>query len=177
MGKVVDFPAFVNLENIKRGTKVTGGVRIRSIEVLERALWKISVGEKLKYKVNVIANRDLTTAKFRSRLFCADGTSVSVLRSPKLISFKKGEEVELTIEADVSQLVPGKYMLATSIYGVNEYGGWEFYDHIDGAVGFEVETVVGFNDNMTWDAHWWGNVTLPDLIATKTTKRIENGDL
>ena len=68
------------------------------------------------------------------------------------------------MEADISQLVPGTYCLTPSLYGVNEYGAWDFYDHVDQAVTFEIDTVVGFNENMPWDQRWWGNVKLPQLI-------------
>ena len=87
-----------------------------------------------------------------------------MLRAPYLISCKAGEELEIPLEADVSQLVPGEYCLTPALYVVNEYGNWDFYDHIDRAVNFEVYTVLGYNDNMNWQARWWGNVKFPDMI-------------
>ena len=85
-------------------------------------------------------------------------------------NFKRGKYLIKTKEAapwgeaDVSELVPGKYTLTPVLYGVNEYGGWSFYDHIDCAVVFEVVNQEGFNENMPWEQRWWGNVKLPELI-------------
>jgi hypothetical protein len=65
------------------------------------------------------------------------------------------------------------YCLTPVLYGVNEFGGWQFYDHLDSAITFEVETVLGFNENMNWDQRWWGNVKLPELKVI-SPKEIED---
>jgi hypothetical protein len=71
-------------------------------------------------------------------------------------------------------LVPGQYYLTPALYDVNEYGGWRFYDHIDKAVFLEVETALGFNDNMKWKARWWGNVKFPDLQVLDSREKDDN---
>ena len=58
------------------------------------------------------------------------------------------EEHVIPLEADISQLVPGRYCLTPVLYGVNEYGAWQFFDHLEQAVTFKVETSPGFNENM-----------------------------
>ena len=124
---------------------------------------------KLRFSIDVEATEDLTNIGYRSRLTAVDGTSISVLLAPKLFSCKAGEKLTIPLEADVSQLVPGRYCLTPVLYGVNQYGGWQFYDHIEKAVTFEVETKSGFNENMEWEQRWWGSVKFPEIIDLRTT--------
>ncbi len=154
----------INLDLMPREEKCVDGIRLTEIRVLERNDWVIKVGQKLRFNIKAKATADLTDVGYRSRLATSDGQSVSVLLAPHLFSCKKGETISIPLEADVSELVPGKYTLTPVLYGVNEYGGWNFYDHIECAVVFEVETIDGFNENMNWVQRWWGNVKLPNLV-------------
>lgn len=164
LGKNINCPAVIDLTEQKRTQKLKKGVQFESIRILNHESWRINVGEKLKFEIKVRATKDVQNVGYRSRLTCADGTSISVLIAPNLLSCSTGEELVIPLEADVSQLVPGKYCLTPSLYKVNQYGGWEFYDHIEQAVFFEVETILGFNENMPWEQRWWGNVKLPELV-------------
>lgn len=171
LGRNAECPAVINLREAKRTHNIVEAIKFDSIRILERELWKIPVGEKLRFRIQVSALKDMNDVGFRSRLYCADGTSVTVLLAPHLINCKAGEILNIALEADVSQLVPGRYCLTPSLYGVNNYGAWEFYDHVDGVVFFEVETVLGFNENMPWDQRWWGNVKFPELVKLNAIQR------
>jgi lipopolysaccharide transport system ATP-binding protein len=163
MGANGETPAIVDLTKSKRVVQTVPGVKITKIEVIDHDAWRISVGDKLRYRIFLKAEKDLQNVGFRTRLFAADGTSVSVLVAPELFSCKAGDNLEIPLEADVSQLVPGRYCLTPSLYYSNKYGGWVFYDHIDRAVTFEVETVLGFNEDMVWEQKFWGHVKLPEI--------------
>jgi len=164
LGKNTKFPPVVDLRNIQRTQQHAEGIQLTSMEVLDRADWTVNAGEKLRFIIRAKATEELRHVGFRARLHCVDGTSVSVLLARDLICCVADEEIEIPLEADISQLVPGTYYLTPSLYGVNEYGAWHFYDHIEQAVAFEVKTVVGFNENMPWDQKWWGNIKLPELM-------------
>ena len=154
----------INLSSMNRTIdNLIEGIKLLEISVCERCSWSIKVGEKLRFMVKAQATKDLNNVGYRSRLVTSDGNSVSVLLAPKLINCHKDEIISIKMEADVSELVPGRYTLTPVLYGVNEYGGWNFYDHIDCAVVFEVENIEGFNENMNWEQRWWGNVKLPEL--------------
>lgn len=163
MGKALEVPACVDLTMQKRTQALIDGMHLLSMTILEHDIWKIPVGQKLRFQLKIKATKDMENVGFRSRLTSADGMSISVLIAPNLITCKAGEELKIPLEADVSQLVPGRYCLTPSLYGVNEYGAWEFYDHVEMAVTFEIETDLGFNENMPWDQRWWGNVRLPPI--------------
>ena len=170
MGQGVETPANVDLSNTKRTqASLAVGVKLKGIKVLENEMWKIKVGDKLRFSIDIEATADLENIGYRSRLTAVDGSSVSVLLAPNLFSCKAGEKLTIPLEADVSQLVPGRYCLTPVLYGVNQYGGWQFFDHIEKAVTFEVETKPGFNENMEWEQKWWGSVKLPEIIDLRTS--------
>ena len=155
----------IDLTTYKRDVKnIIDGVKITEISILDNDKWRVNVGEKLRFSIKIKADKDLENVGYRSRLVTTEGQSVSVLLAPKLFSCKRGDVFTIPLEADISELVPGKYTLTPVLYGVNEYGGWSFYDHIDCAVVFEVVNKEGFNENMPWEQRWWGNVKLPELV-------------
>lgn len=165
MGQGIETPAEVDLTKIKKNqSSLADGVKLKTIKILDADMWKIKVGDKLRFEIDVEATEDLTNIGYRSRLSAVDGSSISVLLAPNLFSCKAGEKLRIPLEADVSQLVPGRYCLTPVLYGVNPYGGWQFYDHIEKAVTFEVETKPGFNENMEWEQKWWGSIKLPEII-------------
>lgn len=169
MGQGVQTPSDVDLTDaVRTQASLVPGVKLTGIHILENDIWATRVGEKLRFSIDVKATEDLTDIGYRSRLTCVDGTSVSVLLAPHLFSCKAGDELTIPLEADISQLVPGRYCLTPVLYGVNSYGGWQFYDHIEKAVTFEVETKPGFNENMEWEQRWWGNVKLPEIVDLRT---------
>ncbi len=170
MGQGVDTPPHVDLTSLKRTqASLVPGVKLTGIKVLENDIWKIRVGEKLKFAIDIEATEKISNVGYRSRLSCVDGTSVSVLLAPDLFSCEAGDKITIPLEADVSQLVPGRYCLTPVLYGVNQYGGWQFYDHIEKAVTFEVETKPGFNENMEWEQRWWGSIKLPGIVDLRTS--------
>lgn len=154
----------IDLQNTKRTKNCLDGLKISQIEITSHNAWKIAVGDKIQFNIHVKATKDLDKVSYRMRLSCVDDTSVSVLLARNLISCKSGDKVVIPMEADVSQIIPGKYFLTPALYVTNEYGTFEFYDHMNQAISFEVENVLGFNENMEWDARYWGNVKLPELI-------------
>jgi lipopolysaccharide transport system ATP-binding protein len=165
---------FVDLGQLTRAQAVVPGLKLTGIEICGKDEWKISVGEKLQFKLYLSADKDLSEIGFRCRVFTPEEISVTVLRAPRMIQCQAGEKLEYLLEADISQLVPGQYYLTPALYDVNEYGGWRFYDHIDKAVFLEVETALGFNDNMKWKARWWGNVKFPDLQVLDSREKDDN---
>ena len=168
MGQRVHSPASVNLKNIKRQVKTTGDVVLEEIKISGHDDWQLPVGSKLRFQFTAKANKDLREVGYRSRLVTAEGQSITVLMAPKLFDCKEGETITIPLEADISELVPGKYCLTPVLYGVNEYGMWVFHDHVDMAVTFEILDSLGFNENMNWDSRYWGYVKFPDMVDLRS---------
>ncbi len=160
--------AKIDLTKLNRTQNVSKEVEFISAETLNGKKWNIPVGEKLRFAITVKANETLKNVGYRSRVVTGEGISVTVLLAPNLFSCEKGESLTIPLEADVSQLVPGIYYLTPVLYGVNEYGNWQFYDHINNGITLEVENQVGFNENMNWDRRYWGNVKLPEIVDLRS---------
>ena len=156
--------AYINLAQADRSGAIVPGIKLTGIEIIGKKDWRINTGEKLRFKITVIAEKEIVGAGYRHRLFTSDGQSVTLMIAPNLISCRAGEEITIPLEADTSQLVPGSYCLTPVIYENNEYGGYQFFDHIDSAVTFDVDATLGFNDNMPWNHYWWGNVKFPNIV-------------
>ncbi len=163
MKKAIDCPKRVDFTKTERKHNCVEGLKIIGAEIMDSDMWHIIVGEKLRYKIKVKATKDLENIGYKTRIMTADETSVSIFLAPNLINCKAGDEMEIPLEIDTSQLVPGKYLLSPTLYSVNEYGDWMFYDYLHAKIGFEVETKVGFCENMKWNQRWWGNVKLPEM--------------
>ena len=144
---------------------VVDGVKLTSIRIVDHDKWEIHYGEKLRFEITAVATADVADVSYRSRLFTEDGMSVTSLYAPHLFSCKAGETVKVQLEADLRQLVPGRYCLTPVLYAANEYGGWQYFDHIEAGVTFEVKTVENFNNNVPWSHRWSGAIKLQDMVC------------
>lgn len=164
LGNKMKSETFVDLSEAERSGEIIDGIKLTGMKILNRDDWRIWVGEKIQFEITVKATKDVCGIGYRHRVFTADGQSITLMIAPNLISCEKGAEISIPLEADISQLVPGRYCFTPVLYESNEYGGYRFYDHIDRAISFEVDTKLGFNDNMPWNHHWWGNVKFPNIV-------------
>ena len=165
MGNTVTTSTYVDLTDKPRHLETVPGIKLQSIEVLDRDCWCLQTGEKLRFRIGVKTDKDISGVGYRQGIFSSDGKPITLMCAPNCVNCKSGEELQITLEADISQLVPGQYSLTTVLYESNQYGGFHFRDLIDGAVTFQVNASMGFNDNMYWNQHAWGYVKLPSLTV------------
>ena len=163
MGNSGKSPNYVDLTPMKRHPNMVPGLKFQAIESLNQDGWSISAGENLRFQIHIKAEEDLVGVGYRHGLYTASGEIVTLMIAPNIINCKCGEELTIPLEADVSRLVPGQYYLTVVLYKSNEYGGYYFHDQVEHAVTFDVNTVLGFNDNMPWNSQGWGNVKFPDI--------------
>ena len=162
-GLHAESPACMDLTAMKRTVPVHKGIRMVRLETMDGSDWTIQVEDKLRFRLTVTADKDIENVGLRCRVFVPDGTSISMINAPNLFSCKQGQTATASLEADLSMLVPGKYCITPVLYRVNRYGSSEIYDHLDGVISLNVETKLGFNEDMPWVANWWGSVKLPAL--------------
>jgi lipopolysaccharide transport system ATP-binding protein len=165
MGNTAEASPYVDLTDKARWVETAPGLKLKSIEILDRDSWVLPTGEKLRFRICVKADRDISGAGYRHGIYNTDERPITLMCAPNCIHCKSGEEQEIVLEADISQLVPGQYFLTTVLYESNQYGGFTFLDQVGRAINFRVNTVMGFNDNMYWNQHNWGHVKLPDLTV------------
>ena len=163
LGQTKKSPSFVDLTDRVYNPEYLEGIKLTGIEAVDRDTWMTTVGEKLQFNIYAQATKDLQSVGYRMRLFSTAGTSVSVLVAKDLINCSAGEKIKIPLEADISELVPGKYQFTPCLYHTDHDGSFQFYDHIHAGVTLEVTTSNEFNQNMNWDAFYWGHVKLPEL--------------
>lgn len=144
--------------------------KLLSMEIVGKKSWALDVGEKLKFKIRILANNELDNIGFRSRVSSIDNTSVTTLYAPNIFSSKKNEIITLELECDLSGMVPGKYCLSQTLYIANPYGGTRVLDFIDRSVTFEILTVEGYNNNVEWSIKWGGYFKVPEISIISISK-------
>ncbi|MBQ7172538.1 MAG: ATP-binding cassette domain-containing protein [Clostridia bacterium] len=153
----------IDLTHTQRTKRCSEGIKLQSIELASHDKWQFAVGEKIQFKLTLKSTKALQNIGFRMRVSCADNTSVSMLLAPKLITCEENQQLSVALEADISQLAPGKYYLTPSLYETTDVGTQDFYDHMNNAVIIEILATENFNENMEWESRWWGNIMLPPL--------------
>lgn len=155
-------PKRIDFSSTMRTKICLDGIKIQSIELTSHPEWKIPVGDKICINVKVKAVRNLEKVSFRTRLSCYDNTPVSMLNANDIINCSAGDEIEIPLEGDISQLIPGRYCLTLTLYQRNEFGETLYYDHIDQSITFEVVETNEFSQNVLWNRTFCGDVRLPD---------------
>ena len=161
----------IELDGIKRNiNEISGDIHMKWVEGENEKPWRVDVGESLRFSIGIDCYRKLEKAGFRSRLCTSDDTVISVYLAPRFLTCEADDEMEISFEIDTTMLIPGVYKLNLAFYGMNEYGGEQFYDRLENAVIFEVQTVQGFNENKPWNRFNWGVVKLPEMKVVNVRK-------
>lgn len=161
----------IDLRDLKRNAHETSGeIHMDWAEIIGADTWRVDVGRALRFRVSARSFAKLENVGFRSRLCASDDTVISVYLAPKILNCEKNETVEVTLQIDTSMLIPGRYKLNLAFYGMNGYGGEQFYDRLENVVSFEIQNVLGFNENKPWDRFSWGIVKLPEMQIIEIDK-------
>lgn len=143
--------------------ETTGEITMEWAEIENADTWRIDVGEHLRFAIRAKCTKNVSNVGFRSRLCASDDTVISVYLAPSILETNPGESVSISFDVDTTMLIPGVYKLNLAFYGMNKYGGEQFYDRLENPVTFEVRNVPGFNENKPWDRFSWGIVRLPEM--------------
>lgn len=162
-GKINVSASFVDLSNGDRRNPSSGEIMLRSMEIIGEDEWRIPVESKMKLRFSAEAKADLENVGFRFKLTSVDDVAVTTYSAPRLFSCTKGEIVSIPLEVDTSVLVPGQYALSIVLFGVNQYGSYQLYDHIYKGINLTVELTPGYNDNIPWSSRIFGLVRMPNM--------------
>ncbi len=140
------------------------GAKMLEIELLDKEEWKAPAGSKFKFNLKIRVEKPIENVNFRVWIQSGDDTSITVIKAKNMLTDVSPDIYSIPLEMDISQMTPGTYHMTASLYRINEYGTFEFYDRVSNAVEFELEPFNGYNDNMGWSHKEWGYVNLPDFI-------------
>lgn len=149
----------VDLECMQRDSEfLPNTITMKSLETVNKENSLYSVGESMKIKIDYYSDRDIDDCHVRFILKTADGIPITMTTLEKGFTVKQGKVVSSIFDIDISNFVPGKYVLSPVFYEVNEYGGNVNLDGLKNIYWFEVITKENFNHNMIWQSKYWGYV-------------------
>ena len=119
-------------------------------------------GSPISFCLEVDSTRRREALCLRTMVYFSDGTQVAMASSRKGdILLEQGRSF-LRGRVDTGCLAPGTYSLKLALYRVNDFGGEERLDVVDGAVHFRIGEEQVTN-RMTWSHKWWGHIRLRDI--------------
>jgi len=91
--------------------------------------------------------------------FHYQGTAVTSMKTPSRIQLRKGEEVVVPIEVDLSRLAPGSYTTKLVLSRQNEMGMATYLDVLMNSYAFEIKQTEDFMHNQKWSVQFNGFLT------------------
>jgi len=157
MGLRETSPAVVKLNKLPRDPEFTPHpVTMTTLKSIGNNKNNYEVGSKMHMELECNSDREIEKAQLRMIIRTADSTPVTMLTTLEAFSLEKGIN-NLEFVLDISHLAPGRYSLSPVIYEVNHLGSNVNLDGLKEIYSFEINQTIGFNNNMTWMARYWGN--------------------
>lgn len=155
-GKYIEQKTEYDVSSFKRNTACLGLCRINKIFIDNTTL---NMGEKLKFKLEIISQQHMEEALLRFVLFNQSGETIGMAASQKYALNKGANAIQF--ELDTDYLSPGGY-IADIILCEYKNKVYVKHDTVGEILAFEIEETVSFFD-LRWNRQYWGNVKLPNL--------------
>ena len=152
----VDF----DLTNVRMGhlsEKETA--KITHVTLLNKQLSVYKMGEPIRFRMEIRADKDIKNLLFRFEIRYVDDTSVGISQCPSLGQMKLGEKKSFEFSFDTQFLTRGQYKVCAVLYEMNDYGAYEDYDAVWPFFTFEITDDTLIN----WNKSNWGHVLFPML--------------
>lgn len=131
-------------------------------EYLNKSNVSFSKGERMRLKIRWYNEMDIDNLCLRFEVKGPDRVPIATSLCDDFYSGKAGEYGEVIIEANISELVDGKYTTNYTFFERNKSGNNSNVDCVDG-LDF---SLVG-TDELAWDVYHWGHIRLQDSFAAK----------
>ena len=138
--------------------------KICRIQLVDKTNSMFEVGEKIKMRIYIKANRRIAEPCIRCEVRTSEGTSVGAAYIHGLDSIHDGETRMYELTLDSSKLVPGEYKTCLVLYEVDEFGGYVDLDAILPAFTFEISDTKK-SMGIRWHTRNWGSIFLGKLTA------------
>jgi hypothetical protein len=153
----------IDLTPMRRSIRVQNSVRFKNIEMIKGDRWEVDQFGKACFNVRIVAENDIKRVKCCFRILSADNSPITVLQTSGCLDCVKGREYDLFIEADFSQMLPGRYYMDLGLYEIKTDATARFFDRIDQAATFDILRDDNIEGNDTWDQRWQGIVKSEDM--------------
>lgn len=153
----------IDYSNIPRFNWLTfTKIRTMKAEYLNKSNVSFSKGERMRLKIRWYNEMDIDNLCLRFEVKGPDRVPIATSLCDDFYSGKAGEYGEVIIEANISELVDGKYTTNYTFFERNKSGNNSNVDCVDG-LDF---SLVG-TDELAWDVYHWGHIRLQDSFAAK----------
>lgn len=132
---------------------------LHSFDFIEKKIAKYSSLEKMKYKFDVEAFKDINNVRVRLEIRTVEGMNVGMSESLESFCIKKGERNSYELEYDISNLAEGSYTLRLTLFELNDMGIHRGFDESTETIFFEI--VEDETNRTNWLPQYWGRVKLP----------------
>lgn len=158
LGSKMSSASFVKLATLKRDPEFSNHlITMQSLEILDTQYAVYPVGSVIHFRIKYKSLNNINNAFFRTIVKTTEGTPIIMFANDKGFEISNNNVQTIDVQANISQLVPGRYSLSFVFYEVNEFGGDVNLDVVRDVYCFEIVTVPGFNNNMEWQQRYWGN--------------------
>ena len=145
-----------------------------SIEQIETSCTEgfLDYGSRMRFGIR-IQNHLKRDADVLLRIMIKTGSGQPVTMSATADQIHVPGETALgrQVELDTSRLTPGLYSLSFVIYQTGSLGADENIDVLRDILSFSVLATPEFNHGMTWNANWWGNYAVGDLLVSQVNDK------
>lgn len=159
LGNKINSESCVNVEDMHRDPEFDPHpVTMKTIETLDNSTASVYyVGDKINMRLTYTSKRNISDVYIRLIIKTIEGSPITMLTVNKGFEIKKNEHEIIEFKIDISHLAPGRYTISPVMYEVNNLGGNVSLDGLKDAYYFEVAANNGFNNNMVWQARYWGH--------------------
>ena len=139
----------------ERGTQIY----LHSFDFSNKKIAKYSSLEKMKFCINMEGFENIEDVRIRLEIRTLEGTNVGMSESIDSFCIKKGEQVNLSLEYDLSNLAEGCYTLRLTLFELNDMGIHKGFDETTEKIIFEI--VEEEKNRTNWLPQYWGRIKLP----------------
>ena len=138
-------------------------IRVQSVEFAGKETNRFDAGEPLLMNVRWKNLADIEDLSLRIELTNLEDTALATYVLFRFYKGKQGEDVETTLELDISMIMDATYKVRMTFFYSDEVGNNVNVDHVNG-ICF-VKTTLNEADKIVWNVRKWGHFKLPEPIV------------
>lgn len=128
----------------------------------------LTYGSRMEFLLRIQNHQEAERSVFlRIMVKTTAGVAITMASTADKIVVPSHADTVIKAELDTSHLTPGLYSLSFVLYEIGEFGADLNIEVLRDIYSFSILSTPEFNHGMAWNAHWWGYVTVGDLIVAK----------
>lgn len=166
-GKYEDMGTYRNLKDHAIPSYCNKKVVVQEFRFVETESVVFEPDSMVKTVLRLKCNNDIEKLYIRYSIRSLDGAKIGASITTNGLRFSAGEESDVQVNLNVSNLVASKYLVVITLYEQNEFGTQQFTDLIDDAFSFEIAGNPSRIAGLDWMPSKLGYVVCPELEVEK----------